>query len=159
MTLHRITASLVLISTATFVYAAQPVKPDSLGVSKTSVFDVPDQTVYTIKAKPPGENQVLPRAYPGAPPQIPHAIDEFLPITAQANLCIACHARPDEWGKPRAKGMPTPIPQSHFTDRRNAPDKVTDHLINARYNCVQCHVPQFDAKPLVENTFGVKRAK
>jgi len=134
-------------------FAAQSIPADSMGLSKGSVFGQPAQKVYGTKAKQPGENQVLPRAYPGAPPQIPHDISNFLPITAQSNMCIACHTNPDQWGKPRQKGMPTPIPQSHYTDQRNAPDKVTDHLINVRYNCNQCHVPQMDARPLVKNTF------
>jgi len=148
----HIFASFIMMA-ATSAFAAQTISADSMGLSKGSVFDQPTQKVYGTKAKQPGENKVLSRAYPGAPPQIPHDISNFLPITAQSNMCIACHTRPDQWGKPREKGMPTPIPQSHYTDQRNAPDKVTDHLINVRYNCNQCHVPQMDARPLVKNTF------
>ena len=133
--------------------AAQPVSPDSTGLSKTSVFDTPTPKVYEYQGKQPGENKVLPRAYLNAPPQIPHDIKDFLPITTQSNFCIGCHNQPDEWDKKREKGMPTPIPRSHYTDLRNAPGKVTDHLINSRYNCNQCHVPQTNATPLVKNTF------
>jgi cytochrome c-type protein NapB len=158
MKLHSLFASLILV-TASSAFAAQPIAADSMGLSKSSVFDQPVQKVYGSKAKLPGENKVLPRAYLNAPPQIPHDIGDFLPITAQSNMCIACHNIPDQWGQKREQGKPTPIPQSHYTDRRNAPDKVTDHLINARYNCNQCHVPQMDAKPLVENTFAAKRMK
>jgi cytochrome c-type protein NapB len=160
MIFHRIVASLVLMVAASpITFAAQPIQADSMGLSKGSVFEVPAPKVYTTKAGQPGQNKVLPRAYLNAPPQIPHDIGDFLPITAQSNMCIACHAQPDQWGKEREKGVPTPIPPSHYTDRRNAPDKVTDHLINARFNCNQCHVPQMDAVPLVENTFSAKRAR
>ena len=160
MTFQRILASLALmLATVSTALAAQAVAPDSTGLSKGSVFAVPAPKVYTIKAGQPGQNKLLPRAYSGAPPQIPHDIGDFLPITAQSNMCIACHAVPDQWGKKREKGTPTPIPQSHYTDQRNAPGKVTDHLINARYNCNQCHVPQMDATPLVENTFSSRRAR
>lgn len=154
MTLTRLFAILFLLAASSMAFAAQPIKPDSTGLSPGSVFDVPNPPVYAIKGGPPGQNPVLPRAYPGAPPQIPHDIGEFLPITAESNMCIACHNQPDNWGKKREAGQPTPIPQSHYTDLRNAPGKVTDHLMGSRHTCNQCHVPQHDAKPLVANTFG-----
>ena len=157
MTLHHSFAGFMLMAASCAAFAAQPISADSMGLSKTSVFDVPDPKVYHYPTVQPGESTVLPRGYPGAPPQIPHDVSEFLPITVQSNMCIACHAQPELWGKPREKGKPTPIPQSHYTDLRNAPGKVTDHLINARYNCNQCHVPQADAPALVQNTFGPKR--
>lgn len=156
---HLLIALAMTIAAPSAALAAQPVKADSMGLSKGSVFEVPAQKAYTTKAAAPGQNKVLPRAYPGAPPQIPHDISDFLPITAESNMCIACHNQPDQWGKKREPGTPTPIPQSHYTDLRNAPGKVTDHLINARHNCNQCHVPQLDATPLVENTFAAKRTK
>ena len=148
----------VLMTTGSAV-AAPTIKTNDMGLSKTSVFDVPEPKVYHYATAQPGESKVLPRAYPGAPPQIPHDISEFLPITAQNNMCIVCHDQPAEWGKKRVKGMVTPIPTSHYTDLRNAPGKVTDHLINARYNCNQCHVPQADAPALVENTFSSGRKR
>lgn len=151
-------AGLALLA-AFSAHAAQPIAPDSMGLNKGSVFDTPDPKVYASKAGAPGQNSLLPRAYPGAPPQIPHDIGDFLPITAGSNMCIACHNQPDNWGKPRTQGSPVPIPSSHYTDLRTAPGKVTDHLINARYNCNQCHVPQRDAKPLVENSFAAKRTR
>jgi cytochrome c-type protein NapB len=159
MTFIRLLACLILLAASNAALAAPPVKPDSMGLSPGSVFDVPAPPVYAIKGGPPGQDAVLPRAYPGAPPQIPHDIGDFLPITAQSNMCIACHNQPDNWGKKPEAGQPTPIPPSHYTDQRNAPGKVTDHLMGARYNCNICHVPQHDAKPLVENTFGAKRTR
>ncbi len=146
----------VLVTNISVALAAKPIPADSMGLSKVSVFDTPPVKVYNYKGGQPGEDKVLPRAFLNAPPQIPHAITDFLPITAQNNMCIACHNQPGNWDAKREKGMPTPIPRSHYTDLRNAPDKVTDHLINSRYNCNQCHVPQADASPLVENTFDAK---
>ena len=160
MTFQRIFACLALMAvTSSAALAAQAIAADSTGLSKGSVFEVPAPKVYTTKAGQPGQNKVLPRAYLNAPPQISHDIGDVLPITVQSNMCIACHAQPEQWGKKREKGAPTPIPPSHYTDLRNAPDKVTDHLINARFNCNQCHVPQTDAAPLVENTFSSRRAR
>jgi cytochrome c-type protein NapB len=133
--------------------AAAGIKANDTGLSKTSVFDVPTPIVYYYKADQAGSSKLLPRAYLGAPPQIPHDITDFLPITRESNMCVSCHAQPEQWGKKREAGMPTPIPASHYTDLRNAPGKVTDQLIGARYNCNQCHVPQTDAPALVKNTF------
>ena len=158
MKAHSIFAGLILLA-ASSAFAAQPMPADSMGLSKGSVFGMSAQKVYGSKAKPPGENKVLPRAYLGAPPQISHDVADYLPITAQSNLCIACHNLPDQWGQKKEQGKATPIPQSHYTDLRNAPGKVGEHLSNARYNCNQCHVPQLDAKPLVENTFSARPAR
>lgn len=153
---HYLAICMLLIAGTQTAQAAQPIAPDSLGLNKGSVFDVPSPSVYQYSGGQPGQNKVLPRAYLNAPPQIPHDINDFLPITAQNNLCITCHNQPDQWDKKREPGTPTPIPKSHFTDLRNAPGKVTDHLVNARFNCNQCHVPQANAAPLVENTFSSK---
>ena len=45
----------------------------------------------------------------------------------------------------------TPIPPTHFMDFRT--QKKLDHLAQQRFNCSQCHVPQANVKPLVENKF------
>ncbi len=132
------------------------VNDKDMGLSKTSVFDTPTPEPFKYSDKFPGTSQVLPRAYPDAPPQIPHNIDSFKPVTAKSNMCIGCHNNPSMRGK-TVKGMATPMPESHYTDRRHAPDKVTDQLIGARYVCTQCHVPQSDAKELVDNTFDDKK--
>ena len=124
-----------------------------MGLSKTSVFDTPEPQAVTYTDKFPGSSTVLPRAYPNAPPQIPHNIDSFKPITAKNNACIGCHNNPSLRGKEVAKGMPTPIPESHYTDLRNKPDIVGEQLVGARYVCTQCHVPQANVDVLVDNTF------
>lgn len=161
MNIQRIATILILLFAAsqTAVAAGQSIPADGMGLSKESVFTVPQQKVYQDNHGQPGENKPLPRAYLNAPPQISHDISDHLPITAESNLCFACHNQPQLWGKKLNKGDATPIPPSHYTDLRNAPGKVTDQLTGARYNCNQCHVPQLNATPLVENTFGAKRSK
>lgn len=154
----RLLAGIVLMTDGA-AYAAQPVKADDMGLSKGSVFDTPTPKVYHYGTAQPGQSKLLPRAYSGAPPQIPHDISDFLPITAQSNLCVACHNQPAQWGKAPEQGVATAIPASHYTDLRRAPGKVTENLINARYNCNQCHVPQTDAPALVKNTFSTKRGR
>lgn len=160
MNIHRITIGLLFLIVASSAGAAGKAIPaDSTGLSKESVFNVPVQKVYQETGGQPGEHKVLPRAYLNAPPQVSHAIDEFLPITTETNLCVACHNLPDQWGKKRDKGVATPIPQSHYTDLRKAPDKVGDKVVGSRYNCNQCHVPQMNASPLVENTFSAGKKR
>lgn len=152
--IHLLAGVAVMAAGSGTTLAAPAIKTNDMGLSKTSVFDVPTPKVYHYRDAQPGQSKLLPRAYPGAPPQIPHAIGDFLPITAQSNMCISCHYLPEQWGKKLEAGMATPIPSTHYTDQRNAPGKVTDHLVGARYNCNLCHVPQTDAPALVENTFS-----
>ena len=128
----------------------------SVGLSKTSVFETPDPQPVSYSDKFPGTSTVLPRAYLDAPPQIPHNIDSFKPITSSNNACMGCHNNPSMRGKEIAKGMPTPMPESHYVDLRHKPDAVRDQIVEARYVCTQCHVPQANVETLVENTFKLQ---
>jgi cytochrome c-type protein NapB len=129
--------------------AAGAVSDSALSLYPGSVFVAPTPPGYAANTVEPGEAERLPRAYPGAPPRIPHGIADFVPITRAANACMDCHA-------PGAGDDETPeIPASHRTDLRHAPGRVGDALVGARYNCTTCHVPLTDARPLVENPAGV----
>lgn len=134
--------------------SAAEMEDSSLGLSKTSVNDSPASEKFHYAESFPGTGAVLPRSYQDAPPQIPHNIESFIPVTASNNMCKQCHNLPDMIGKERVKGMPTPIPASHYTDRRFSPDKMGKELVGARTVCTQCHVPQANVKPLVENAFS-----
>lgn len=151
--------ALIAASTGSALAGEKNIPANSMGLSKTNVFDTPAPQIYRYGETPPGKSKISPRAYLGAPPQIPHDINYFLPITAQKNMCINCHSKPEKWGMKHEEGMPTPMPPSHYTDLRNEPGKATDHVIGARYNCNLCHVPQADTTPLVENTFSSRRAR
>ncbi len=122
------------------------------GLSKKSVFDVPTPQSFDYQGVMPGNDPVYQRAYPGAPPQIPHNIELFIPITTALNFCLSCHGNSEELSKP-LQGKPTPIPISHYTDLRHSPDKAGKKLVGSRYVCTQCHVPQADVLPLVKNKF------
>ena len=138
---------------ATAAGSASQLAAQDMGLSKTSVFDAPQPRPFNYPDLFPGTSNVLPRAYQNAPPQIPHNIESFLPVAKDHNLCLQCHNRPDQQGKV-AEHQPTPIPASHYTDLRNAPGKVTNALVGARYICTQCHVPQAQVKMLVNNSFN-----
>jgi cytochrome c-type protein NapB len=122
-----------------------------MGLSKTSVFDNPSPESFSYSGSSPGSNQTLPLAYAGAPPQIPHNIENFVPVTTENNQCVACHNTPDLIGQ-KSKGRPTPMPESHYTDLRRTPGKVTKEVTGSRYVCTQCHAPQAEVDPLVENS-------
>lgn len=90
------------------------------------------------------DNRPLPRDYLQQPPLIPHQTDGYV-INLKHNKCLSCHS----W-KNYTEHNATKISQTHFESRDGA---VMANVSTRRYFCTQCHVPQADAKPLVENTF------
>jgi cytochrome c-type protein NapB len=141
----------VILSLAAVLAAgctSAPIADTELGLSKSSVFDVPTPPAVRPNERAPGEGPLVPRSYVIAPPRIPHAVADFLPITLAQNACLDCHAVKDK--KP---SEPTPIPPSHYTDFRLAPDRVGDKVAGARYVCVSCHAGTTDAPGLTGNRF------
>lgn len=122
-------------------------RDDAIGLSKTSVFEDPAPPEFAYSLLNPKQSGVLPRAFEDAPPQIPHRLDKYLPVTAKLNKCLDCHDEPEEIGK-KVKGEPTPMPVSHY--RNHGKDLG---MANGRYFCALCHVPQADVNVLVGNTF------
>ena len=94
----------------------------------------------------PGTQGKIARTYTQQPPLIPHAVENFDEITLEENQCMSCHSAATYQKKNAPK-----IGDSHFIDPRTG-KKLADSSM-ARYNCTQCHVPQVDAPPLVENAF------
>ena len=90
------------------------------------------------------DNEVIPRDYLQQPPLIPHQIDAYV-INIKHNKCLSCHS----WTNYKQNNA-TKISQTHFESRDGA---VLANVSPRRYFCTQCHVPQSDARPLVENTF------
>lgn len=123
---------------------------DQLGLSKTSVFDDPSPEVFQYPQTEPSAALAMPRAYSGAPPQVPHKIEVFMPITRGKNLCLTCHDKPDLIGSVKSRGIATPMPESHYSKAQGGALTRSD----TRYICVQCHAPQADVKDLVGNTFA-----
>ena len=86
----------------------------------------------------------IPRNFLQQPPLIPHAIKGYN-ITQNFNKCMDCHS------EARAKETKaTKVGLSHYETREGS---KLPNISPRRYFCMQCHVPQFDAKPLVENTY------
>ncbi len=84
------------------------------------------------------------RSWKLQPPSIPHTIGKER-INLEENTCLRCHA-PDKYKEEKA----VKIGDSHFIA---ADGTKSDKVNGRRYFCVQCHAPQANTKPLVENTF------
>ena len=94
--------------------------------------------------KYPKDGEPIARDYIQQPPLVPHSIARYK-INLKSNKCLSCHS----WKNYRQYGA-TKISQTHFEDRD---DNVLANVSARRYFCTQCHVPQTNAKPLVENEF------
>ncbi len=124
--------------------------PDTeIGLSRGSVFEAPAPPAIADNVLDVGEASPRPRAYPGAPPVIPHGIGDFLPITRDENLCVDCHMVEE-----KTEGGPTPMPDSHYVDLRNSPAERRDTVAGARHVCVSCHASRTEAAPLVPSRFS-----
>lgn len=86
----------------------------------------------------------IPRAYLQQPPLIPHNVEGYT-IDTRQNKCLTCHS----WAKAR-ESHATKISLTHFRNRFGT--EMSD-VSPQRYFCTQCHVPQRDVAPLVQNEF------
>lgn len=137
----------VLASVACWAFAslafAQEAPKAMRGSDVASVDQAPEAKKY-LGGKPGGQEKVA-RTFKEQPPVIPHAVENFDEITLEENQCLTCHGAANYQKKKAPK-----IGDSHFLDREG---KVLPEASAARHNCVQCHVPQVDAPPLVDNDF------
>ncbi len=99
----------------------------------------PEQKAYT--GKRPGTQKPIPRTFVGQPPLIPHATNNFDEISLEENQCLTCHGL-DVYKKKKAPK----IGDAHLITGQQV-------VSMGRYQCTTCHVPQVDAKPLVDNGF------
>jgi len=89
----------------------------------------------------------MPRNFALQPPVIPHRVDGYQ-IDKNFNKCLDCHAR----GKTEFS-LAVPVSSTHYINREG---KVLAQVSTRRYFCMQCHVAQEPAKPLVGNSFQRK---
>lgn len=105
--------------------------------------NAPSKAPQTMKWQ--NDREPITRDYVQQPPLIPHKTKGYK-INKKFNKCLTCHS----WSNYKEAGA-TKISQTHFSDREN---NVLANIAPRRYFCTQCHVPQVNAKPLVENTFN-----
>ncbi|MGL5489097.1 MAG: nitrate reductase cytochrome c-type subunit [Shewanella sp.] len=129
----------------------------ALIITSVTAASIPEDKIDTLRQvpidvepTPPAMQAVLNkdikevRNYPMQPPVIPHKIDGYQ-LDLKVNKCMACHAR-QRTGDSQAPMVSV----THYMDRDN---NFLAELSPRRYFCTQCHVPQLDAKLLVENDF------
>ena len=106
--------------------------------------NIPSSPIPPRMAPPVDDDRRQVRNYPEQPPVIPHDIRGYA-VTRDANKCMACHSR----RRAPEAGAPM-VSVSHFMNRDFI---VLTQISPRRYFCTQCHAPQVDAPPLVENGF------
>ena len=102
------------------------------------------ETRPPLLAKPVNDDQRRARSYPMQPPVIPHQIDNYQ-IDLRFNKCMSCHGR-ERVGESQAPMVSV----THFQDREG---HVLMEISARRYFCTKCHVPQYDVRAPVKNTF------
>lgn len=92
----------------------------------------------------PKDRNPIDRNYVHQPPLIPHDIRGYK-VNIDSNKCLSCHG----WKYAGEVGA-TKISPTHFVTREGI---TLSDVSPSRYFCLQCHVPQADAKPLIANKF------
>jgi len=128
-------AALVLSSSATAQDKVRSMRGD-VPIESTSQADM-----FRVERDSPP----IPRDFVQQPPLIPHTVKGYT-ITRNFNKCMDCHA----WSRVKETGA-TKVSLTHFKDRATGAELA--NISPSRYFCTQCHVPQYDAKPLVGNEF------
>ncbi len=106
--------------------------------------------VDKVSVRPAPAKVVLPddryqRSYKHAPPLIPHKVDTTR-ISLKKNQCLGCHSdlEAGEIDAPK-------IGENHYINRKG---EKLGHVSTRYYFCTQCHAPQMDKPPLVDNRFN-----
>jgi nitrate reductase (cytochrome), electron transfer subunit len=133
---------------ATVIGCASTAAPVSMRGAAVNASDrAPEAKAYSEKTPGVGEQKLISRTFLTQPPLVPHTVDKYVPITLEDNGCLECHVTDELRGKKLPK-----MGESHFSKTVKQSDG-TPAVEMSRYQCDSCHVPQVDAKPLVDNAF------
>ena len=136
----RKVALLVVCSAAALAALSEIVLSQSVTSLRGAAVDEP-----VVTAEIPGTvDRRMQRNYRQQPPIIPHSVEQYQ-MDLRVNQCLACH----DWTQAGERDAPT-LSMTHYLDRNGV---ELDQIAGTRYFCRQCHVPQADVLPLVENTF------
>lgn len=126
-----------------------PQAPADAGQSLRGNLDIPSVNAAPELPQLELDKAKHPRSFKEQPPLIPHKVAKY-ETSLRANECLECH------DKSTYKKEDAPMAgESHYIwrDGKNHNDKIA----RSRWFCRQCHDPQTETTPLVENTFqGVK---
>ncbi len=134
-------AGLILLS-ASALNATSLVAGELKSLRGSTALDTPSDAVEVKKNI--NDKSPIVRDYVQQPPLIPHKVKGYK-INIKFNKCLTCHS----WANYKKSGA-TKISLTHFADRGG---DAMSNVAPRRYFCNQCHVPQADAKPLVQNDF------
>nr|WP_226858788.1 nitrate reductase cytochrome c-type subunit [Diaphorobacter aerolatus] len=84
------------------------------------------------------------RNYTWQPPTIPHRVDGYQ-VDKNFNKCMDCHSRAKA-----EVSQAVPVSITHYMTREG---QTLGQVSTRRYFCMQCHVSQENARPIVENKF------
>src|SRR5690242_6941873 len=134
----KLLAAAVLVASASTLAMAQTFS----ALRGTTPLDQEGQPPVMTPELNTSEREV--RNYPEQPPVIPHSIEGY-EVSIHGNKCLSCHAR----SRIRESQAPM-ISITHFADRDG---QFLASISPRRYFCTQCHVPQHNVKPPVQNDF------
>ena len=135
--------SRVLLAVSLLLPLAATAADTTMKSLRGAEIQAPD-TESTDPFKGTKDSAPIERNYVQQPPLIPHKIEGYN-ITRNFNKCMDCHA----WNRYKETGA-TKVSLTHFKTREG---QELSNISPRRYFCLQCHVPQADAKPLVGNAF------
>jgi cytochrome c-type protein NapB len=156
LTLEKIvrTATIVMIIAASFLFGpahAQKAKTAEIAnvnnggqASLRGLTELDETRPADAFKQIPKDRSPFASAYVYQPPLIPHQIRHY-ELSTNANKCLSCHS----FKNSRESGA-TKISVTHYATREG---QVLSDVSPRRYFCLQCHVPQAEAKPLVVNDF------
>ncbi|MGI9419185.1 MAG: nitrate reductase cytochrome c-type subunit [Geminicoccaceae bacterium] len=128
----------LLIAMAASALAAEP----DIATLRSTALEEHDEAPRMM----PEENTDLrkSRNYPEQPPIIPHKIEGYQ-VDMRVNKCLTCHSR-----NAIEDSQAPMVSITHFMDRDG---QFLASISPRRYFCNQCHVPQHEVKPLIDNDF------
>jgi nitrate reductase (cytochrome), electron transfer subunit len=147
--LFKKTASFALATLiASIIGCASTIGPAPMrGAGVDAPDRAPEVKDYATKVPGVGQPHLIARTFVGQPPMVPHTIDQYVPLTIEENACLECHITDELRGQKVPK-----IGQSHFSTTIKKKDG-SPAVEMSRFQCDSCHVPQVDAKPLVDSKF------
>lgn len=140
--MKKLSIAAVLITVVALAPATLVVAQEVESLRGPNALDAESHAATTKRWEPDHASDT--RDYVHQPPLVPHAIEGYT-INLKFNKCLTCHS----WANYKKAGA-VKISQTHFSDRDG---NDLANISARRYFCTQCHVPQVDASPLVENTF------
>ena len=143
------TVSIVLATLVASVIGCATIAPPApmRGADVSAPDKAPALKVYSEKMPGVGQPALITRTFVGQPPMVPHTIEKYVPLTIDENACMECHQTEE------IRGQKIPqIGASHFS--KNLKTKSGKPAVEmTRFQCDTCHVPQVDAKELVDSRF------